>query len=797
MTQSEIPAGLSPEQHRLIEDYLAKSRPGQKDAAALWSHVLGAHGAGAASWAIDAIASVHGVDESIVRALFAGAEVIDPQREHSGRLFNEGDPWNAFRAIGISVERPRSAPPAGPTREEVRAAYDAAIRDFEAVRSTHQFQDQFHGRIADAVFDGCYGALEHRSAWIEQRGPADVATTAQLRAMRGTQANTVQPRLHVLSAPMGTGKTTFSMAFMAAITRLAEDHPGMPFGCALLVDQIVKAEDRFLELSKLLPERVAVWTSDHDVNCKQPTRLVNPTARFHVDQLQDYPVIVVTHAFYKGPRGDKARYVLRNGELVARALTVVDEQMEDVPIYDVKLSQAAKVREKLQGQEQSERAQTNIDALVKFMASKAFDGKSLEKPRDDKEAWQVADELHWFTTAEAKQCATANWERIPRIREVFGFARSMADGCAFIARNNNGARGTHFVGYEPQFTIVPGMVLLDATADLDGVTSLCAWRTHVEVPRARYDRLSIVHVECYTEEKNLSEYLKTKGNRTSYADWMKTVITEQMEPGQRGLVVCKKVLVDDRNVPDWPAGDPRFEEPLKFTEDYGWELDGRLLSITYWGGNGIGSNVWRDADAVFLFGEFFLPRRMHIGGAQGLQLAKTSSGAIASMEELQSKSVEVQGISEGHLLRWTKQMALRGRGRLFDGQGVCGEQKLVVTGDYERLLLNKDRMFPGAKLTTSRHDTDLSRMTRRRQLLEILSRPQLPDRLSTNDIAELMGVRAWADVVKEALSGDAKEKVKALSWAYVSRKGRGGSWFERTGTQAERADEPGEAIAAE
>jgi hypothetical protein len=794
MSQSEIPADLSPEQHRLIEDYLAKTEgPG------LWRIILGAYGAGVARREIANIAEVYGVEERIAAALLAGLELIDPHGENGERLLSEDDPWIAFRAIGINVGRPRSAAETGPSREEVRAAYDAAIRDIEAVRGTDQFQDQFHGRVADAVFDACYSALEHYSAWIEQRGRAEVATTAQLRATGRTQANTMQPRLHVLSAPMGTGKTTFSMAFMATITRLAEDNPGIPFGCALLVDQIVKADDRFRELSQLLPGKVAVWTSDHDVSCGQPTRLMNPAARFHVDELEDHPVIVVTHAFYKGERGDKARYVLRDGKRVARAFTVVDEQMEDVPNYDVVLWEAERVWDKIkrQGNSEKDKAYAHALALIKFMRAKASKpGKGLEKPADDEEAWKVAEQLQWFTTNEAIRYARAQQDRIPEIVKVFGFARSMAQGCAFIARSYNGAKWAQFVGYEPQFTIVPGMVLLDATSDIDGVTSLCPWRAHVEVPRVRYDNLSIVHVDCYTDD-NLSYYLDSEPNCVRYVEWMKTVITEHMEPGQRGLLVTKKVLIDKQYLPDWPKGDERFREQLKFTEEYGWQIDGRLLSLTYWGGNGIGSNVWRDADVVFLFGEYFLPRRAFIGNTQGLQLAKATSGALASMEDLKSKSEEVDSISDGHLLRWTKQMALRGRGRFFGGQGVCGEQKLVLTGEYERLLLHKERMFPGAKLTTSRHETDLSRMTTRQQLLEILSRPQLPDRLPTNDIAELMQVRAWGDVSKEAMAGSTRDMLKALRWTYVSNRGRGGSWFERIGTRGHGADRPGEAMAAE
>jgi hypothetical protein len=45
---------------------------------------------------------------------------------------------------------------------------------------------------------------------------------------------------------------------------------------------------------------------------------------------------------------------------------------------------------------------------------------------------------------------------------------------------------------------------------------------------------------------------------------------------------------------------------------------------------------------------------------------------------------------------------MRGNARNIDGQGLCGEQRLYVTGEFERLIQHKDRMFPGARLVTQR-----------------------------------------------------------------------------------------------
>jgi hypothetical protein len=434
----------------------------------------------------------------------------------------------------------------------------------------------------------------------------------------------------------------------------------MPYGCLYLTDQIIKADAMYQELSQFLPKQVAIWTTDHDPASQQPTRVPNPAAKFSKEELQHYPVAVATHALFQGDNADKARRVLRGGEQSFRSLTVVDEQMQDVIVYDISLVDAAKVLRWTQQQQHTD-VTPHLDLLVKFMAPKATLGARIEKPKDDETSWRVAQKLEWFATDEAAWYARDNRQNIPVIEAVFGFAKAMVQDYAFIA---SGARGPSFVGYEPKHAIVPGMVLLDATADIDGITSLCRWRCHVDVPRARYDNLDIVHVSSCTD-KPLGWYFERAKERIGYVEWMKRVIREQMEPGQLGLVVCKKKLIDCHNVPDWPLGADGFNSPSTYMTGYGWDVEGRNLSVTYWGGPGVGSNIWRDAEIVFLFGEHFLPRRTVIGATQGLLLAPTTCGPIASMNAANASSEKVTAIDEGHLVRWTKQMAMRGPARIL------------------------------------------------------------------------------------------------------------------------------------
>jgi hypothetical protein len=141
---------------------------------------------------------------------------------------------------------------------------------------------------------------------------------------------------------------------------------------------------------------------------------------------------------------------------------------------------------------------------------------------------------------------------------------------------------------------------------------------------------------------------------------MKAVIREHVSPGQRALVVCKKELFLQRNVPDWDRRDPRFDQPAAFTKDYGWDIEGRKLCAIHWG-TGIGENWWHEAEVVLLFHEFDKPIRSSIARAQGLMGSKATEGALGSMKILNSRAPQVNTIREGDLLRWTKQMALRGK----------------------------------------------------------------------------------------------------------------------------------------
>jgi hypothetical protein len=649
---------------------------------------------------------------------------------------------NAMERVEESIQWHRDLSGA-PDRHALRELYDQAIAEIGKRRSGISLTSGFYAKIADSVFYACYLAL------------SDYAKRTR--------------RLNVVSAPSGGGKTSFSFAFMVALTRLAERNPDMPAGCVFVVDQIKKADDAYRELNALMPGKVHLWTSEHDKGAKNRTRVIHPAVESTPDELSRFPIIIVTHAFYSGINSHKARFWSPDGDAFndyRRALTIVDERPEEVEIFETTLREAHTVKEA--ATERLPEILGHIERLILLMTPHDLNARSQRLRIPDGEATSV---LGWFTSDQAERIARSYTSSIPGIDGLFGFARAMTLGCSFAAPAGN---VVSFIGWQPKLFVQPGTVLLDATADIDGMSQICPWRENISVPQASYDNLEIVHVPQHTGQ-NLRDHFKMAANKRHYVSFMLDTIKAHMKPGERGLVVCKKILFDDEYVPNWGQGDPRFDNPTNYTEGYGWDVEGRKLCATHWG-TGIGSNSWRDADVVFLFDQFYLPKTVAVATVQGLRGHRANEGDLVSMTTIRSKAPGVQIISAGHNLRWLKQIALRGRGRSYDANGVCGKQRLVVSCDPKAFLGCVELLFPSAKVRVVAAAG--GKTTLAASLIQALSRPDLPAKVSAAEVGRLIE-RRWGDVSTRVLTPEFIRSLQAIGWRYVQVRGRGGSYFER------------------
>jgi len=525
--------------------------------------------------------------------------------------------------------------------------------------------------------------LRHRQITAFDKEVAQSVFTAGLLAIEDSSLNVALYR--VVSAPTGSGKSSYAQAFAKA---LIEAHPE---GSVLfLVETIEQAEATFQDMLALVGgSNVAVWTSAHDSLTSADS--INrqwgyvPEHRFSVDDLTNYPIVIATHRFYMGSRADKA--IIYKGK--PRLLTFIDEKASDVSIFDVDTGLIKTVRDKL-----AERHTSNLEHVEKLTLLH----NHLE------EIWQTSvskasfDEiphidLSWFNSEHANDYITSSDDQV---RAVFGFGRSLARGFAFLSRYDELGNGARFVGYEMNMKLRPGTILLDATADIDGMSLLVGNRKRVRVPKVDFKNLSITHIEPNISKRStISEIMKTAKRARPYASWILETIKQNSRSGEKVLVVVHKAMLDHEYIP----GDNRdFRKP--------YDLDGRLVCFIHWG-SGVGSNRWKDATAVFLFGEFHIPKRSMVGNILGLKEEPATSTSLSPFQSpnpkaLQScaKGKELSIIRDGHLCRWLKQIAMRGNARNIDGEGVCGIQRLYITGEFERFILHKDRMFPGATLAT-------------------------------------------------------------------------------------------------
>jgi hypothetical protein len=423
----------------------------------------------------------------------------------------------------------------------LRRAFNLALDELERSRGREPAHTGYAAGCHSAVFWAGWRAFTDTACGIapEQNPDASSANSNPAPAV---------PDLHVVASSPGSGKTTAAKAFMVALTRVMDQEP-FPIGCTLLVHHIETAHRAFTELSALLPDKVAIWTSEHDAD--RPYTVRQP--RFTANELEEHAVIVVTQEFFKGIRGDRARYFKRNGVTFPRVVTFIDEKINEIEPYDVVLSQVIKVVEHVQDDDNAPRElRDGLAVLQGFVQNKLLGDRNLETPVHDGQSWKAAEQLQWFTVEDAghyartQSAALRNTRRAraaPKdIEAVFGFARCMAQGRAFISRRNHGSNGSTFVGYERTLPQHTGMVLLDATADIDGVSELCPWRKHAKVPEERYDKLEIIHLPSIATE-TLAKWLRLHQNRLVYVQHIQRTVLEHVRPGQKALIVCKQDVV--------------------------------------------------------------------------------------------------------------------------------------------------------------------------------------------------------------------------------------------------------------
>src|SRR5262249_21140830 len=156
------------------------------------------------------------------------------------------------------------------------------------------------------------------------------------------------------------------------------------------------------------------------------TKLPSPAAEFTQDELRDYPIIVVTHAFYNGVKGNKANLVKRDGLVSHRDLIVIDERPEDVDIYEITYAEAQTVRGAMQ--KKCAEISEYIARLLLFMAPDTIDpiANRISRPSDVFGQAFVENQLYWFAGKDAETVVKRHSVEVPKLDQLFGFAKALS-----------------------------------------------------------------------------------------------------------------------------------------------------------------------------------------------------------------------------------------------------------------------------------------------------------------------------------------------------------------------------------
>ncbi|MBB4201150.1 hypothetical protein GGD83_004988 [Rhodoblastus sphagnicola] len=618
-------------------------------------------------------------------------------------------------------------------------------------------------------------ALRHREVTPFDLKVASSVYNACSKALGDFQQSTTIWR--TVSAPAGGGKTTAVFAFVAALVRVG--------GSALfLANTKRECDEAYRILASMLLGKAAIRTTDHDQemldalgskyvdDTKAREDGYEPAEFFRRAQLGEFPALVGTHNGFKQHPGQLQR--LADGQ--RRTLILVDERPDDIDVADFTLAEfelihGACVAKGLDDHGEEPALTTAFgEACRQLSAAQAgFDRSrpyhelriSLDTP--------LIDALRRLASSQASrvqfvQGTSIDQEKLRLAARLVIMAQE-THGFAFAALNTQFSYGRpRFVAYAPNWPQLAGVVLLDATSDIDGYAELSTVRVQEEVPEANYAMLEAVHLDgpqYLTRNPPQVLWKKTK-TRGPLLKWMRRSVLENTKEGESILIVSWKNVVEGGQLQllDWQQRDVHF---CHF-------------------GAGIGSNQWRACEAVFMFGSYVKPTRTIMAETLAIKEQPFQATGDATVRGLKG-DYEITKI--GLMLRWFKQLAMRGCARELDADGLGKPMRLYFSNvEFQILIDYWKRMFPGAAMPKNLYvDDDTQgqghkpgrRKSRSDDLLKVLATISITKRIfiSSTEIKEATGIELKSAMMSLKKDQTFLDSCSKLGWTYASATGQG------------------------
>jgi hypothetical protein len=606
---------------------------------------------------------------------------------------------------------------------------------------------------------------------------SDVIYNVSKAAMLDVRNEAQNVSMRAVALSTGTGKTLGSCAFIAAAKLLVPK-----FTAAYIAPTVPMAVEVQENIERLTGEGSTVlWSSLHkhkgvepDVAMRRlgyvPDRLVN---RAH--DLTNSRIIIVTQKAWVNEMKAGRDMGIRFYQGQRRDILFVDEHPDLVDIIPCLPSDVLRLHDELHEHDPKHPWVSTLSTVAGRMANlmnttgQRYEPSSLLTGEDSEPfvGSTHGDVLHLSNDKASAKKRTDDAKARYRIVE---FIQSAATGAAFYSRQDRA-----FFAYRMDYEPGAGHVLLDATSDITGLVKLRPDVEQIKVPEVTFENLEIVHVKQPKNYQHVKKACENTETGEKYGTWIKATTLKHTQEGDNVLIITHKAVVDMKFLdvsrdPDSPT-----------------DWDGRKVVVQTWG-DGIGLNKFKHCNVVCSFSEFHIPRSTTISHTHGWNGKKPTKGRLKKAEGVRKSGSRYspQGDyalpHDGNLLRWNKQLAMRGSARNINADGSCGEMKWVTSMDRGRLLENLELMFPGAPLPVAggllhkgaRAEAESGEKTGREGLIDLLMARDKTV-VGADEIQRATGI-IQSKLGREIDSQTVKPVAEAYGWHLVSAKeiGRAG-----------------------
>lgn len=557
---------------------------------------------------------------------------------------------------------------------------------------------------------------------------------------------------HVVAAGTGTGKTTFTLALIAALVR---SNP--VYTAAFVTPTIEAAQAAYDALFKMLTrDLVSIHSSAHATASEATKRGGSIRRHFEVNgpssrnSLVHARVAICTHEAWLGEGLSDISHGIRYHSSGHRKNVFVDEFPDTVRVQDIAASDLVELANELERHSDTRSLARSLIKLATIGCAETVGANSrfwlVQRLSDiDMIKLNSFDEKRLTSASQPDRCKAA----------LTALKRSCV-GQAFWVRTGSQIEGVslghkRLVTYSDSFRGHPGLIVLDATA---------AYAPHAQtmmtasVPKVQYPNLKICHLDGPRELKGECVSRLNKTGLTGYAKWIAKVVRHHGKASEASLVVVHKSVED------------HVRDALR-TEI----AEKECVQVTHWGCD-VGSNEYRDCKTVFMFSEFYQPRHVYLAKALGSTGKQATDYALRQATGQRSSGL-VSEVEEAHLFRQFKQMASRGTARQVDDHGIAAPMRVITSMDRARLLRCLPELFPSAPAPVNLASPNTTKFTKGQKLAShLMQHMQARTRLAlcATDIYGATGI--MPKDLNRAFNSRECVNLEVFGWSFTPGAGR-------------------------